>query len=331
MITFKQYLTEARQSLEELEHEIDEYLKAGEIMNPKWVDLKRAVDRRIEDAGEEDISKPHFWGKGNEIFNHPEGEHLYDMHGPKSVREVGMIPKRIAKIKNAKDHPIIQSNKAFHEKYKHLVDKMEKLKTMVVKTSAKRAEKKEAEHKAYQQTYSDSSSLVKVLEQHIDEYVKRAEEMSKKQFDSIMKIMADHGWDLDKIAPEPKTGMGREAYKAAGQKRAFYMQMTDAVGSPTGAHRKLSPKLREKHIERDKQAAHDSYMAWVKKMIQKIGGSVKDAEMRGSPWTGATLKVTKNDRETQTWVAKMIINRSKYNTLFNQFPTRRVDKPDSLE
>jgi hypothetical protein len=52
-------------------------------------------------------------------------------------------------------------------------------------------------------------------------------------------------------------------------------------------------------------------MAWVAKMIDKIGKTVAKAKMVGSPWTGSTLSVPTHDGEEQVWDNKMIINQSK--------------------
>lgn len=45
--------------------------------------------------------------------------------------------------------------------------------------------------------------------------------------------------------------------------------------------------------------------------------------MSGNIWTGTTLMVTTNDGEEQIWNTQMIINFSKYQKMFNQFPSRR--------
>ena len=58
-------------------------------------------------------------------------------------------------------------------------------------------------------------------------------------------------------------------------------------------------------------------------MITKIGKPVTNAKMAGNIWTNAVLTVTTNDGEEQVWNTKMILNFSKYQKMFNQFPSRR--------
>jgi hypothetical protein len=87
--------------------------------------------------------------------------------------------------------------------------------------------------------------------------------------------------------------------------------------------RKPSEAKLEKYVKANVDAAHQDYMAWVNKMTKKIGKGVKRAHISGSPWTGSTLDVTTNDGEEQIWTTHMIINYSKYNKAFNQFPSRR--------
>lgn len=52
--------------------------------------------------------------------------------------------------------------------------------------------------------------------------------------------------------------------------------------------------------------------------------SMIEADMTGNPWHGSTLHVTCVDGEKQSWNTQMIINQSKYQKLFNQFPSRGV-------
>jgi hypothetical protein len=73
-----------------------------------------------------------------------------------------------------------------------------------------------------------------------------------------------------------------------------------------------------------KKGAEDAYRDFMEKMIQKIGKPVVDATMTGSIWTNAVLHVTTDDGEEQSWKTQMILNFSKYQKMFNQFPSRRI-------
>jgi hypothetical protein len=73
----------------------------------------------------------------------------------------------------------------------------------------------------------------------------------------------------------------------------------------------------------NKKGAEDAYRDFMEKMIQKIGKPVVDAKMTGNIWTNAVLTVTTDDNEEQVWHTQMILNFSKYQKMFNQFPSRR--------
>jgi hypothetical protein len=133
-----------------------------------------------------------------------------------------------------------------------------------------------------------------------------------------------HDWDLNKAAPRPTANVGQARYRSMNEKRNFLSSLTDAKSSRESNIRSSSPAKKKKLMEDAAKNAHDSYMAWVAKIIDKIGKVVQSAEMHGDPWTGSTLSVVTQDGEAQTWHTKMIVNSSKYGTLFNQFPSRRT-------
>lgn len=318
------YLFESQsENLVNLEHEVDRYLEAGEIVKPEYEHLKSQIDRAIEKAAEE-ISRKHSWGKGAELHATGDEALLQLSYGvPLRATEVLSLKNKLAKVK-LKDHGLYKDSLAFYEKYKALAEKLKELKTKVVTTTKKREEKKANDAKILQQKFSDSSSLVKVLKKHLEEYVDRAGEMTADQFEGWIAELKKHDWDLDKIAPRPKTTASREDYRSAQHKRNFFQSISDQDESGRdNSKRKFSAKKKEAFIEQSRAAARASYLAWVAKMINKIGKSVESAKMVGNPWSGSTLKVVTHDGETQTWLTKMILNKSKYDKLFNQFPSRR--------
>ena len=79
----------------------------------------------------------------------------------------------------------------------------------------------------------------------------------------------------------------------------------------------------ERYVQMNVTGAEEAYRNFMAKMIEKIGKPVVDAKMTGNIWTNATLHVTTNDGEEQVWNTKMILNFSKYQVMFNQFPSRR--------
>jgi hypothetical protein len=328
MITFKQFLTEATDNLDNLEHEVDRYIKAGEIVRPEFSTLKYQIDRALEKLGDV-VSREHTHGKGMEMVDQSKDDPgLMDLSYsvPHNANEVLSLKNKLAKTKST-GHPLYKALSAFYNQHKGIAEKLKHLKGMVKTTTEKRVEKKEKEEKEYQKKFTDSASLVEVLKQHLEAYIKRAGEMAAAQYDEEIARFAKKGFDLDKAAPQPNSRMDREDYLMAKRLRAY---LTDLTEEDKGSIRKASPARKKAWIEEAETGAKNAYLAWVRKMIEKIGKAVQSAEMHGSPWTGAILTVVTKDGEKQVWNAKMIINRSKYDRLFNQFPTRRVDKKDSV-
>jgi hypothetical protein len=56
----------------------------------------------------------------------------------------------------------------------------------------------------------------------------------------------------------------------------------------------------------------------------KIGKEITSARTNGLIWDCATIWAFCTDGEEQVWHTQCIINRSVYNKLFNQWPTRRL-------
>jgi len=79
-----------------------------------------------------------------------------------------------------------------------------------------------------------------------------------------------------------------------------------------------------RYVELSVKGAEESYRQFIRKMIAKIGKPVIDAKLTGNIWTNAKLEVTTSEGESKVWNTKMIINFSKYQQMFNQFPTRRA-------
>jgi hypothetical protein len=152
----------------------------------------------------------------------------------------------------------------------------------------------------------------------------RARKAAEEQYENCMVEFEKHDWDLDVVAPRPTAAVGRPRYRAMAEKRDFLSSLTVAKSSRESNIRSSSPEKKKSLMEAAAKNAHDSYMAWVAKIIDKIGKVVQSAKMSGNPWNGSTLSVVTQDGEEQTWHTKMIINASKYGTLFNQFPSRRI-------
>ena len=317
MQTLKQFLAEARMPKIDVVAVINAATEAGEIMKKDYDELKYELNKFIEMKADP-IKQEYLYGKGSENAEMPEEVQDLNWNIPSSYLEVLSLKNKLKKASKHK-YPIIDVLTNFYSEYAPLCEKFKALKDKIVTVTQKRAENKVAKEVEHKKKFADSSSLVNELLKNIEEYEERAYKLAGEQYDYMMKRLEEHDWDLNKIAPAPNSNMRSEEYRAAQQLRDRFRSMTDG----TTNIRKTSPSKKAKFQETNKQAAHDSYIAWISKMIDKIGEPVVVATATGNPWNGSTLNVTTKSGEEQVWHTQMIINRSKYDMLFNQFPSRR--------
>lgn len=319
---------EAALYLDVLANEIARHEAAGELDAPTYSSLKYHVDRAIETTSRV-IAEEHLYGTGGELYKLNPGNAWAALLGCTPMhyaRDVLAVANKLAKIKSPalKAHAYYLDVAAYVERYAPMSQRLVDLKSKVVSVRAKRDAKKTAEEVERVQKFKDYSTLVNVLKEHIGAYMDRAGTLAAEHFDYFMKMMANVGWDIDSAAPKPTRSMTQGQYLAAFELRDFLLAVTDAVDADK-IIRKLNKKKREGYINEARHAAEDAYMSWIYKMIQKIGKPVTMAVMVGNPWYGSTLTVHTNDGERQVWLSKMIINYSKYNRMFNQFPSRRAE------
>ena len=309
MITFKNFIAEQVQQISDIEIELNGYLAQKEIIKSKYEELKRKIDRILEKLFESNIAKPFLYGKGPEN-NKLQDEKLKDLVSTHiySVRDLLALKNKINKVK-MKDHHIFQAYESFYHDFSPIAQKIIDLKQYIVTAAKKKEEVKKIKTIEQKKKLADATSLIQVLTSFINEYVLEAEKRARIFYDKTMEDIKTAG-GIDSIAPEVDfRKVGMDEYKRADQKRKFYVGIMKAN--------------KDHYIKEAGLAAHADYMAWVHKMIQKIGKPVVNAEMTGNPWIGSTIKVTTEDGEEQIWTTKMIINQSKYGNLFNQFPSRK--------
>jgi hypothetical protein len=301
--------------------------KAGEILNPTYQDLSGQA-RRIfgsDTNHARDLMLKHFHaGDKTEELNT-----LYYDWPSDSFMSLGKAERALAKVKGDKYKDVISAATEVIKKWKPIAADLKDLKGKVVKVTQKRAEAKTAAAAVMQSKFNDSASLIKVLESHLKEYKDMAAKRAGDFLKDKLATLKDAGWDLNKVAPPPNSSnMDRERYMTAQNKRSLYTSITKAKDSSS---RRGEPDIREPnqvmidhYINQAVKGAEESYRDFMQKMINKIGKPVTDAVMTGSIWTNASLKVTTSDGENQTWNTKMILNFSKYQKMFNQFPSRKL-------
>jgi hypothetical protein len=327
MKSFAKFIAEARMTtLGEVTAAIAQHKKAGEILNQTYKDLydqaRRILSGDMRHVTELMLKHIHAGNKTQELHD------LYYDWPSDSFNSLNKASRTLAKVKDPKFKDVVTAGKSVLEKWIPVAADLKDLKGKVVKATQKRAEAKAAAEKVMSGKKASSAPLIKIFESHMNEYIAMAEKRAKEFVDDRLAVLKKHDWDLDKVAPRPNSRtMGSSEYKSAQAKRDLYSSITKSVHS---MRRQGEPDLREpnkamidRYIEMNKKGAEDAYKNFMEKMIQKIGKPVTDAKMTGNIWTNATLTVTTEDGEEQVWHTQMILNFSKYQKMFNQFPSRR--------
>lgn len=326
MKSFKNYIAEARMTtVGEITAAIAGHKKAGEILNPEYQDLGSQARRVFggDTRHVQELMLKHFRA-GDKT---PELDDLYYSWPSDSFASLNKCAKLLAKIKDPKHKDVVAAGNEVVKKWLPIAADLKDLKGKVVKVTQKRAEAKVAAEKVMSGKKASSAPLIKILESHMNEYIAMAEKRSKDFVDGKLETLKNHGMDLNKVAPAPNSRMSQSEYKTAQAKRDVYRSITKSTKSSLS---RGEPDIREpnkvmidRYIEMNKKGAEDAYRDFMEKMIQKIGKPVIDAKMTGRIWSNAILTVTTDDNEQQVWHTQMIINFSKYQKMFNQFPSRR--------
>ena len=303
----------------------------GEILNPDFIRISDAAkrlfekDRNVVQAVALEAIRE-LRAKGIEV--EPVIDDFY-YNIPSYMNGLGKLQKMVDKAKKNPSpyvQKIVNASTKLISDWLHVYNDMTTLKGMVVKVSQKRAEAKVQATAALTAKAGNSAALVNLLQTHIDEYKKMAENKAKEFIQNRLDFLKKHNWDLDKALP--RVSANSASYKEYQAKRAVYTSITKATSSSRSMR---DPDIREPnqvminhYIQTNVKGAEDAYLSFIHKMVEKVGKPVASATMNGNIWTNALLTVTCDVDEVQTWKTQMIINISKFSTLFNQFPTRRI-------
>jgi hypothetical protein len=326
MKSFRTYVTEARlTTVGDITATIAGHKKAGEILNPDYQDLVGQTRRVFggETRQVRDLILKHMHA-GNRT---PELEDLYYSWPDDSFVSLNKAARLIAKVKGPKFKDVVKGGNELVKKWSPIANDLKALKDKIVKVTQKRAEAKQAAQQVMSAKKVSSEPLIRILESHLEEYKSMARNRATEFINSKLDILKKADWHLNKVAPPPNTaqyGYGDE-YKAASAKRSLYTSITTAKPRRVGEPDVVEPNrvAIKRYIDNAVNLAEISYRNFMEKMIEKIGKPVVDADMTGRIWDNAILTVTTDDGEKQVWHTQMIINFSKYQRMFNQFPTRR--------
>lgn len=327
MKTFAKFIAEARMTTHgEVVAAIAAHKKAGEIMNQAYKDLadqsRRIFSGDTRHVTDLMLKHIHAGNKTQELH-----DAYYDWPSD-SFASLNKAARTIAKLKDPKFKDVVQAGNEVVKKWAPVAADLKELKGKIVKATQKRAEAKAEAEKVLEKKKGDSKALIKIFDEHMKEYVAAAEKRAKEFIDDKLAILKKAGNDLNKVAPMPNSRtMGTSEYKTAQAKRDLYRSITKSTeysvrpGQPD--IREPNKAMIDRYIEMNKKGAEEAYENFMHKMMQKIGKPVVDAKMTGNIWTNAILTVTTNDGEEQVWHTQMILNFSKYQKMFNQFPSRR--------
>jgi len=332
MKKFSSFISEARMTTHsEITAAIAKHKKAGEILNPEYQDLVSQA-KWVMSRGSF-ASKPDSLLTLIRAERENRDEDLNDLYytsfdGFQSHGKIEKLVNKLEKKNKPQYKAMLKDVHQYLKDWKQVGIDLKDLKGKVVKVTQKRAEAKQAAEKVMSGKKASSAPLIKIFESHMNEYIAMAEKRAKDFVNDKLDTLKKHGMDLDKVAPPPNSRtMGASEYKTAQAKRDLYRSITKSTKSMLS---RGEPDIREpnqvmidRYVEMNKKGAEDAYRNFMEKMIQKIGKPVIDAKMTGNIWTNAVLTVTTEDNEEQVWHTQMILNFSKYQRLFNQFPTRR--------
>lgn len=144
--------------------------------------------------------------------------------------------------------------------------------------------------------------------------------------EAFIKSLAENDNDLKIVAPYPKSS--DRDFRAKEQYYYFARSITKSRGSvslPSApCQADLSPEGVSRYFDEVQEDAANAFNAYVAKLNDKVG-QVDEAKMiydRGI-WNESILEVKKAEG-VERWKTQIIVNFSKYNKPFNQFPTRKL-------
>lgn len=180
------------------------------------------------------------------------------------------------------------------------------------------------------ETKTEMNPIEKVVLPLKEDAMKRAADYAKDVVASVRAELTNAGNDLHVCAPYPSSiGMSTGQYRAMVAKYGLYRKLTTRRESNrNGMHdpefADMSSKGIAEFVKEARENAAFQYDAYVAKLNKKIG-TVIHAELKGNHvWGFSFLTVELPTGEKQIWKTQQIINQSKYQKVFNQFPTRKV-------
>lgn len=322
-----------QRDLNELTAGINAALEAGEITKTEFKDLRTYYINSFVDRAFSMVIADRYTNNG-QYQSLPQELQWFDYL--REARLIGGYEKKVLKLKS-QNHPMVKDMLELINELRELQHVVEYLKTIEVSAVTKRETakvKKAEEARIRNQTDIVYQTVLPLLKCAQDE----AEAQTRSEAERVEEILAKHGFDLEKVAPKAKSVYfnGKknweatyEAHRKANIKRVFYQSFCEVESSTKDSTiLKMSQEAIERKVEQSRCDAAFEFEAYVAKLNAKINDPVLQAELSqvAGVWFDSDLTVVTQNKGTQVWNTKVIVNFSKHGKAFNQFPTRLVHR-----
>jgi len=155
----------------------------------------------------------------------------------------------------------------------------------------------------------------------------RAMQFAAQRLDKLLAALGAVDWDLNKVAPIPKTNISRAEYRQRAEERVLLLRVT----TPAWVRRRLGePDKREvsveavaRYLKSEREACSVAYDAFIAKLEQKIG-ECSAASLEGDHVWGYSVLSVETPAGAQRWKTQQIVNISSLGKVFNQWPTTKM-------
>lgn len=157
----------------------------------------------------------------------------------------------------------------------------------------------------------------------------RARQQAQGIIDAFREELVKAEGDAHQVAPYPSSV--RDKRREYERKKARYDVLRAITRPVSNGHPRFGRELREmdaeacaRFIQRAAHDAREQYLAFVEKLLVKVGEGVTSATLVGNHvWQYSELTIVKASG-TECWRTSQIVNVSKLGRPFNQWPTRKV-------
>lgn len=301
-------------------------LAAGEITTIENKDLRSGINYFVSGAYYFIADK---YNSGGKYASLPTDLQWIDYPG--EARLIPGFEKKLAKlVANFGGYQMVEDLVALTAELRELADVVAYLKSVEYKANERRATVKAA--KAEEDRCANLTDKVYLAVLPLKEQaIKEADYRTRERIANCLAKLISAEWSLDVVAPAGDYKVDNEnKYKAKNALRAFYHHITKRVRTDSFARNEpVIVEVDNEGIEHmvtvARRDAADQFEVYVAKLNSKINDEVLEATLAGtSVWFESNLTVVTRNKGTQVWHTQIIVNFSKYDKAYNQFPTRLV-------